>query len=115
MLTTAQVFAQQKLLSETDRHYAIAFKALGDVSRFRMFRLLIDRPEISVSTLAEILRSSVPLTSQHIKVLTHARLVAKRRDGKNILVSLDRRFPLVVALEHAVSVKLSAKHFLPPM
>mgnify|MGYP001609887373 CR=1 FL=1 len=95
MLTDAEIRASRKLLNETDRHLAATFKALGDVTRLRIFRLLTNEPQMSVSTIAKILHISSPLTSQHIKVLVHARLVEKQRTGKTILSQLDRRNPVV--------------------
>ncbi len=95
MLNEAEIRSSRKILNETDRHLAATFKALGDTTRLRIFRLLTNEPQMSVSTIAKILHISNPLTSQHIKVLVHARLVEKQRTGKTILSQLDRRNPVV--------------------
>lgn len=84
-----------KLPNGTDRRLATVFKALGDTTRLRIFRLLIDQPLISVSAIAHLLHISIPLTSQHIKILVHAQLLEKERSGKKIYSRLDRTNPFV--------------------
>ncbi|HLD17723.1 MAG TPA: metalloregulator ArsR/SmtB family transcription factor [Patescibacteria group bacterium] len=84
-----------KLPNGTDRRLSAVFKALGDTTRFRIFRLLIDQPQISVSAIAKVLHLSAPLTSQHIKILVHAQLLEKQRTGKRIYSRPVRTNPVV--------------------
>lgn len=109
MLTQLEIRAKRKLLNEADRRLACTFKALGDVTRLRIFRLLTDQPEISVGTIAKILHVSTPLASQHIKILVHAGLIKKNRTGKNIFSTLDRRNPLVLELTKAIQRIIRSK------
>lgn len=102
MLTEAEIRANRKILNETDRDLAATFKALGDTTRLRIFRLLTNEPEMSVSTIAKILHISSPLTSQHIKILVNVRLIEKQRTGKRIFTKLDHRNPVVKELTRTI-------------
>ena len=108
MLTEAEIRSNRKILNETDRHLATTFKALGDTTRLRIFRLLTNEPQMSVSTIAKILHISAPLTSQHIKVLVHARLIEKQRTGKRIFSKLDRRNPVVKELQRTIQQSMKS-------
>ncbi len=98
MLTKKEIEQNRKFLNKSDHHFAAALKALGDINRFRIFRMLIIHKKISISTIAKVLRISLPLTSLHVKVLVNALLLVKSRSGKKIFLSVDRRNPLVRAL-----------------
>lgn len=113
MLTAKEIQQKRRMLGETDAHIAAAFKALGDVTRLRIFRILTDQPEASVGMIAEILDLSLPLTSQHIKALAHAQLLTKNRTGKRIFSRLDRQNPIVRELIRAVSQAMKSKHLIP--
>ncbi len=95
MLTEAQILSYRKDLRETDKALAATFKALGETTRLRIFRLLTIEPQMSVSTIAKVLRISMPLTSQHIKVLAKVGLIERQRTGRKILSKLDLRNPVV--------------------
>lgn len=112
MLTPTQIQANRKLLNENDRQLADAFKALGNVTRFRMFRLLTHQPEITVGAMAKILRISTPLASLYINDLEQAKLIRKNRAGKSIVSGLDRRNPQTIALTKCIQrlIKTRPKH-----
>ena len=98
-----------KLPNGTDRRLAAVFKALGDTTRFRIFRLLIDQPNISVSEIAKFLHISSPLTSQHIKILVHVQLIEKKRTGKNMYSRLDRANPVVRELVRTIQKNIKTE------
>lgn len=98
-----------KLPNGTDRHLAAVFKALGDTTRLRIFRLLMDQPEISVSSIAQLLRISAPLTSQHIKILVHTKLLEKKRTGKRIYPRIDRTNPIVRELVRTIQKSIKTE------
>ncbi len=66
---------------------AAMFSALGDGARLRLIELLFDG-EHCVSELAKEMEESLSTISQRLKVLHHAGLVAKRRQGRHIYYSL---------------------------
>lgn len=65
----------------------VAFDALGDPTRRRVFRLLGDG-ERSVGEIAAQLPVSRPAVSQHLRVLKEAALVTDRPDGVRRLYSV---------------------------
>lgn len=91
-----------KLASATDIELTSVFKALSDVNRYRIFRLLAQHPKLAVSEVAETLNISLPLASQHIKVLMHANLLKKERAGKKVFTKLKRDNPFVLAINNTI-------------
>lgn len=55
-------------------------RAIDDPSRLRLLRLL-SRMELAVGEVAEVLEQSQPRISRHIRILTEAGLVEKRKEG----------------------------------
>lgn len=109
MLTKKEIENNRKILSDKDKSMASTFKVLSDVNRYRIFRILIDEPKISISRIAKILEISMPLASQHIKVLTDAHLIEKERDGKKVLTKLEYGNPFVLAVIHTIKLALKQK------
>jgi ArsR family transcriptional regulator len=66
------------------------FKALSGVIRLQIVKQLAGTEELSVSELVVALRLSQPLVSWHLSGLRKAGLVKVRRDGRQVLCSLDR-------------------------
>jgi len=62
------------------------FKALGNINRMKMIRILINR-EMHLSGLARELGISVPVVSRHLKVLENAGLIKKRIVGNVYLLT----------------------------
>lgn len=98
MLTQKEIQKNRKILSDTDKKMAAAFKVLSDVNRYRMFRILAEQPKLSVSSIAKVLGISLPLASQHIKILVQANLLQKERQGKKVFPVLDQDNPLVAVV-----------------
>jgi len=98
MMTKIEIQTNRLLLSEADKKMAATFKVLSDVNRYRIFRILVEQPKLTVSTIAEILNISLPLTSQHIKILVQANLIQKQREGKKIFPKIAQNNPFVPAI-----------------
>ena len=64
------------------------YSAFGDVTRLRIMNEL-KNGEICVSDLAQTLEMSQPAVSHQLRILKQNRLVKNRRDGKQVLYSLD--------------------------
>ncbi len=90
------------VLKKNDVHIASIFKVLSDVNRYRMFRVLATAPQITISELATLLRISVPLASQHLKVLLHAKLLHKKRAGKKVFPALEHNNPIVQTVSNTI-------------
>lgn len=98
MLSQKAILKNRKVFSKIDKSMAAAFKVLSDVNRYRIFRLLVEQPELTVGDIAHILKISLPLASQHIKILEHANLLQKERAGKKIFPKLKHGNPFVQAV-----------------
>ena len=111
MPTEKEIQKNRKILSEDDKSIAAAFKVLSDVNRYRIFRILAEQPKLSVSTIAKILDISLPLASQHIKILVQASLLQKEQDGKKVFSKLERNNPLVQTIVKTIeyTIKIQEK------
>jgi len=67
---------------------AATFKALGDPTRVRIIHLLA-QAELCVHDLTQLLGTTQPAMSHHLKLLRMLRLVRTRREGRAIYYSLD--------------------------
>jgi len=79
------------------------FRALGDPERLQLMEWLSET-EMCVGDLAERCGHEVSTVSQRLRVLRSERLIARRRDGKNIYYRLaDQHVVDLVrsAIEHA--------------
>ncbi|MFA6427908.1 MAG: metalloregulator ArsR/SmtB family transcription factor [Candidatus Magasanikbacteria bacterium] len=108
MLSEKEIQNNRKIFSETDKSMAAAFKVLSDVNRFRIFRILAQQPKISISSIARILNISLPLASQHVKILTHAKLLQKEKNGKKVYPRLEYANPFVQAVVKTIQEALTA-------
>jgi DNA-binding transcriptional ArsR family regulator len=86
MLTDKQVDKIQKTFNGTQQR--VIFKILGDTNRYRIFEMLGKQPIISVSDIARVLKTSVPLASQHLKSLEQAKILQKEKVGKKVYYKL---------------------------
>lgn len=69
-------------------HLAQLFKVLGDHTRVRILNAL-HRSELCVCDLTAILGMNQSAVSHQLRVLRAARIVRSRKQGKNVLYSLD--------------------------
>lgn len=64
--------------------YLAIFNALGDKTRFGLFKLLAEQPQWCVWQLAEKAGITSACVSQHMKILSDAGLVERMRDGQRV-------------------------------
>ncbi len=95
MLGKKEILKNRKIFSETDKRMALIFKVLSDINRYRMFRILLKQPQLSITNIAQILNISLSLASQHLKILTNTNLIQKERKGKKIFAKLEQSSPIV--------------------
>lgn len=67
---------------------AVILRTLSDPTRLRLLAVL-QSGEFSVTALCDKLRLAQPTVSHHLGRLRSARLVAHRRDGKQVFYSLN--------------------------
>ena len=109
MLTPKEIRAKRNLFSETDKNMAAAFKVFSDVNRYRIFRILADKPKISITNIAKILNISLSLVSQHVKILVHANILQKERSGKNVFPKIEFSNPFVRAVAKTIQLTLNIR------
>ncbi len=79
---------QQLIQSEIPIFLAEIFRVLGDSTRIKIILALLSE-EKCVYHLADAVGMSQSAVSHQLRVLKSARLVKARREGKNIVYSLD--------------------------
>jgi len=79
-----------------------AFSALGDSTRFELFKLIANKHEICVSQLAEKLKITPACVSQHMKVLAEAGLVDRVREGQRVCYQVSTDSPSKKAISELV-------------
>lgn len=86
MLSDKQIVAIRKDFNGTKQR--VVFNILGDTNRYRIFKMLTRLEEISVSDIAKALGISVPLTSQHLKILEENKMLEKDKRGQKVYFKL---------------------------
>lgn len=87
---------------ETVKNLSDLFKVLGDTTRLRILEVLTEG-ELAVGEIADQLQMTTSAISHQLRLLKSNKLVKNRRDGKNILYSLDDQHVLeilTIGLEH---------------
>ena len=75
--------------ADTAQHLADLFKTLGDPTRIKILSLLTKTEEMRVYDIADSLTMGQSAISHQLRVLRSARLVKFRRDGNEVLYSID--------------------------
>ena len=73
-------------LVNNQRQITTIFAALADPTRRGILLRLSSSGESAVTALAKPFRISAPAISRHLRVLEHARLIHRRRDGREHLI-----------------------------
>ncbi len=103
MLSDQEIAKVKKYLNGKDQNLAETFKLLSDPNRCKMFRALAKHKQISVSDAANILDISLPLASQHLKILYQGDLLAKKKEGQSVYYSLNEHNPFVDSILRAIN------------
>lgn len=98
MLTKERVNKIKKGMTKEKDRMPIIFGALGDLSRFRIFKLLMEHHDICVTDVANIFGITVSAASQQLRVLEMLELVEKIRMGQMVCYELKRDNPTVKQL-----------------
>lgn len=80
------------------------FKALADLTRLRIARLL-STMELAVGELAQVLGQSQPRVSRHVGILCDAGLAERRREGSWVFLrQSEAGGPVIAAVQHLLAV-----------
>lgn len=80
----------RSLVQVPEGDLAAYFEGLGNPTRMRIVERLAQVKEARVSDVALLLGISQPRMSWHLRLLRRARIVVTRREGREVLCSLDR-------------------------
>jgi len=83
MLSKTQVEKIQSESGKKDKVLSLVFNALSDPSRLQIFKILLERNDVCVSDIANILNVSVPAASRQLSILESSGLVEKVRQGQS--------------------------------
>jgi len=82
--------ADAQLIPHREERLVHTMQALGDNTRYKLFKLLMSDERLCVSELAERLGVSTPAISQHFKTFELVGLVEKEREGQKICYLLKQ-------------------------
>ena len=102
MLSNQEIAKVKKYLGGKDEDLAEIFKVLSEPNRCKMFRFIAKYKKLSVSDAAKILDISLPLASQHLKVLLGGNLLTKVKEGQVVYYSLNDKNPIVQSILNAI-------------
>jgi DNA-binding transcriptional ArsR family regulator len=77
-------------MDNNQKRLSAVFSALSDPTRRQILARLARAGEGPVTGLAKPFRISLPAISRHIRVLERARLIGRRREGRNYLIHARR-------------------------
>jgi DNA-binding transcriptional ArsR family regulator len=75
-------------LSTREERITSTMQALGDSTRYKIFKLMQSGQEMCVSEIAEAIGVSVPAVSQHFRIFELVGLIDKARYGQKICYQL---------------------------
>ncbi len=98
MLSKKQITDIKATLNGINYEFPLAFQALGDPTRFNIFKLFIQRRDFCVTDIAKIFGITVSAASQQLRVLERLRLVIKIRMGQMVCYEINNENPVVKKL-----------------
>ncbi len=84
--------------ADVTTYTARIFSAFADETRLQILKLLMQDPDICVSSLADELDISISAVSQQCKLLELSGVVVRRRRGQKICYQLNNSDPIVTKL-----------------
>lgn len=81
------------------------FAALSDENRYKIYSLLFLVKELCVTDIATILNISLPLASQHLRILDQVQLIEKERMGQMICYMLNHTHSFNVHMKKIFKVE----------
>lgn len=91
-----------KLVSLDNERVTEVFDALSDPNRCKLFRVIAKRQDLNVGEAASVIGVSIPLASQHLKILESNGLLKRQKKGREVFYQVDVGDPLVKAIVQVV-------------
>lgn len=95
MLTKAEIRTARKDITTEEEQLPFIFNALSDMGRYRIFKLLLQRHDLCVTDVANVLDISVPAASQQLRIMELSGLVKKERMGQMMCYCIREEDPVV--------------------
>ncbi len=90
MLNKKQIAIIKAELDAKDAAFPLAFQALGDPGRFKIFKVLMSNHEVCVTDISNIFGITVSAASQQLRVLERLGLVLKIRMGQMVCYEINK-------------------------
>lgn len=90
MLNKGQIADIKTELDAADTAFPLAFQALGDPGKFKIFKVLMNYHEICVTDIANIFGTTVSAASQQLRVLERLGLVVRIRMGQMVCYEINK-------------------------
>lgn len=98
MLNKKQTADIKAELSPEEAAFPLAFQALGDPCRFKIFKVLMQHHDICVTDIANIFGITLSAASQQLRVLERLGLVQKMRMGQMVCYEINAENPIAKQL-----------------
>lgn len=95
MISNQKAEKVRKYLDKKNIKLTLIFKTLSEANRCKIFWMLATEDRISVSSAAKVLNISLPLASQHLKILLQNGLLKNEKLGQKVYYHLNRANPVV--------------------
>lgn len=102
MLSLSESRRLKASVDVNNQRMAEIFDTLGDANRCQLFRLMTKSPGLNVTEAAAIVGLSLPLASQHLKILDRSGLLIKTKKGREVYYRLNKRDAMVAAIVKAI-------------
>ena len=96
MVTSKQILKIRK--SFDGEAQQLVFKTMGDANRYHIVVMLRQLPELAVTDMAKVLDISIPLASQHLKILEQAEILEKEKVGQKVFYRLRSDNKIIKAI-----------------
>lgn len=98
MLNKKQTADIKAELASEGAAFPLAFQALGDPRRFKIFKVLMQYHDICVTDIANIFGITLSAASQQLRVLERLGLVQKMRMGQMVCYEINVENPITKQL-----------------
>lgn len=98
MLNKKQTADIKARLASEEAAFPLAFQALGDPCRFKIFKVLMQHHDICVTDIANIFGITLSAASQQLRVLERLGLVQKMRMGQMVCYEINVENPIAKQL-----------------
>jgi DNA-binding transcriptional ArsR family regulator len=89
-------------VTEDSSRLSEVFDALSDNNRCQLFRVFVKHNNLNVTEVALALNMSLPLASQHLKILENAQMLKRNKIGRQVFYQMNDQDPIVASLVRAI-------------